>query len=133
MSVGTVTGRNSLRSDLNRIMPGQLGSIKMPVYVVPPPVDIPHSVHGFLNHWQPDGAIFVESELWPNMIYEVACQKITLNESSCERQKQLVRLPLALVNGRLSKHSFKRWQYLDPGRYLLGGLLSQFDCLIAQS
>ena len=32
------------------------------------PVDTPFAVRRFLNHWQPDMAIFIESELWPNLI-----------------------------------------------------------------
>ena len=32
------------------------------------PVDAPGAVHRFLEHWRPDAAIQVESELWPNLI-----------------------------------------------------------------
>ena len=33
-----------------------------------PPVDAPAWVSAFLDHWQPDLAVFTESELWPNLI-----------------------------------------------------------------
>jgi len=32
------------------------------------PVDLPGAVNRFLDHWRPDLAVFVESELWPNLI-----------------------------------------------------------------
>ncbi len=58
------------------------------------PLDISRFVRRFLNHWQPDLALFVESELWPNMMVEASARGI----------------PMILVNGRLSEHSFKRWR-----------------------
>ena len=32
------------------------------------PLDMPQFVGRFLNHWRPDLALFVESDLWPNLI-----------------------------------------------------------------
>ena len=32
------------------------------------PVDVPRAVKRFLDHWHPDLAIWVESELWPNLV-----------------------------------------------------------------
>ena len=32
------------------------------------PLDAPRFVQRFLDHWQPDLALFVESDLWPNLI-----------------------------------------------------------------
>jgi 3-deoxy-D-manno-octulosonic-acid transferase len=58
------------------------------------PLDVPRYAGRFIHHWQPDGAIFIESELWPNLIYEIA----------------LANIPLAFVNGRMSEKSFARWQ-----------------------
>src|SRR5690606_2793275 len=34
------------------------------------PVDAPGAVRAFLDHWRPAAAVFVESELWPNLILE---------------------------------------------------------------
>ena len=34
------------------------------------PVDAPGAVAAFLDHWRPSLAVFVESELWPNLILE---------------------------------------------------------------
>ena len=58
------------------------------------PVDRPSYVERFLNHWRPDGAIFLESEFWPNMILETRHRNV----------------PMALVNGRISPKSFDRWK-----------------------
>ena len=58
------------------------------------PLDVPSYVKSFLDHWRPDLGVFVESEIWPNLILESAKQKI----------------PLALVNARMSKRSFRRWR-----------------------
>ena len=56
------------------------------------PVDILHYVQRFLKHWKPDLAIFVESEIWPNLI--------TQTSKNC---------PLIMVNGHISSQSFKKW------------------------
>jgi 3-deoxy-D-manno-octulosonic-acid transferase len=76
------------------------------------PLDAPAFVSRFLDHWRPDIAIFVESDLWPNMIME-----------SNDRG-----IPLILVNGRLSERSFHRWRQV-PGT--IAGLLGRFSlCLV---
>lgn len=33
------------------------------------PADVPVAVAGFLDHWRPALGIFVESELWPNLVF----------------------------------------------------------------
>lgn len=58
------------------------------------PVDVRRWVRRFLAHWRPDLALFVESEIWPNLVTETT-------RGGC---------PLLLVNGRLSGRSFARWQ-----------------------
>jgi 3-deoxy-D-manno-octulosonic-acid transferase len=58
------------------------------------PLDVPAWAARFLDHWRPDGAAFVESELWPNLIAVARARRI----------------PLALLNGRLSERSFSRWR-----------------------
>jgi 3-deoxy-D-manno-octulosonic-acid transferase len=60
------------------------------------PYDAPAFVARFLDHWRPNLALFVESDLWPNMIL-----------ASAERG-----VPLIIVNGRLSERSFKRWSHM---------------------
>lgn len=78
------------------------------------PLDTPSFVKRFLDHWRPDLALFVESDLWPNMILTSAARKI----------------PLILVNGRVSERSFKRWQRFPS---TIGALLNCFDLCLAQS
>lgn len=78
------------------------------------PLDHPGAVRRFLDHWRPCLAIFVESELWPNLIFATARRNI----------------PLALVNGRLSSRSFAGWRR-RPG--LIRPLLGAFAVILAQS
>ena len=33
------------------------------------PADVPAAVAGFLDHWRPALGVFVESELWPNLVF----------------------------------------------------------------
>jgi len=58
------------------------------------PLDIAPCIDRFLGHWQPELAIFVESELWPTTIGRLSNAGI----------------PQVLVNARLSERSFKGWQ-----------------------
>jgi len=57
------------------------------------PVDHPAYVGRFLDHWKPDLALWIESEIWPNLILESAARDI----------------PMALVNARMSDRSFGNW------------------------
>ena len=77
-------------------------------------LDAPRFVKRFFDHWRPDLALFVESDLWPNLIMTSAGRGI----------------PLILVNGRLSESSFKRWRFM-PGT--INALLRCFDLCLAQS
>jgi 3-deoxy-D-manno-octulosonic-acid transferase len=78
------------------------------------PLDAPQFVGRFLDHWRPDLALFVESDLWPNLILTCA-----------ERE-----IPMILVNGRVSERSFKRWRFLPQA---IAALLARFDLCLAQS
>ncbi|MFA7457616.1 MAG: glycosyltransferase N-terminal domain-containing protein, partial [Micavibrio sp.] len=59
------------------------------------PVDHPLWVERFLNHWKPDLAFWMESELWPNML-------LALKKRGT---------PAVLLNARMSNTSFNRWRY----------------------
>ena len=78
------------------------------------PLDAPRFVYRFLSHWKPDLGIFVESDLWPNLI--IASAK--------------ARIPLLLVNGRMSEDSFKAWRSL---KRTAAAILGKFDVCLAQS
>src|SRR5262249_28899600 len=78
------------------------------------PLDNQDYVRRFLAHWRPDLAIFVESEIWPNLVIETSA----------------LHIPLVLVNGRMSFRSFRRWRD-RPG--LSGPLFSAFNLVLAQN
>lgn len=77
------------------------------------PVDTPAATARFLAYWKPDAALFVESELWPNLLYRAAGQGVKL----------------ALVNGRMSERSFRGW---SRAKSVASSLLSLFDICLMQ-
>ncbi len=103
LTTGTVT---SARLAAERLPAGALHQFV--------PLDVPGWVARFLAHWRPDAAVFLESEIWPNLLG--AC-----DERGIQR---------FLVNGRLSAASTRNWKRA-PGtaRRLLGG----FAAIHAQS
>ena len=69
------------------------------------PLDVPAWGARFLDHWRPDAAAFVESEIWPNLLAGAARRGI----------------PLMLINARLSARSLARWQMAPrTARMILG-------------
>ena len=59
------------------------------------PFDLNFLTKHFINHWKPKLAIFVDSEIWPNMFNNLYKKKI----------------PLILLNARITKKSFNRWKF----------------------
>src|SRR5712672_3693496 len=78
------------------------------------PYDSPRYVARFLDHWQPSLALFIESDLWPNLILSSAAR----------------RLPMVLINGRMSHRSFPRWRRISG---TIEALLGRFEVCLAQS
>src|SRR3954471_17318325 len=78
------------------------------------PYDAPRYVERFLDHWRPSLALFIESDLWPNLILSSAAR----------------RLPMVLINGRMSHRSFPRWRRVAG---TISALLGRFDLCLAQS
>src|SRR5215472_12005597 len=78
------------------------------------PYDSPRFVARFLDHWRPSLALFIESDLWPNLILSSAAR----------------RLPMVLINGRMSQRSFPRWRRVGS---TISALLGTFDICLAQS
>ncbi len=77
------------------------------------PLDAPGAARRFLDHWRPATAVFVESELWPNLL-RIA-------------RRRGVRL--ALLGARVSDDSVQGWRRAPAAlRRLLGG----FDLILAQ-
>lgn len=58
------------------------------------PLDVPKWVNRFLDYWNPQLALFVESEFWPNLLISIKKRNI----------------PLILLNASISYKSFKRWK-----------------------
>ena len=58
------------------------------------PVDVSFLIKKFLKLWKPDIIFLVDSEIWPNLIINSKENKI----------------PIGLINARLSKKSFNRWR-----------------------
>ncbi|MGC5098465.1 3-deoxy-D-manno-octulosonic acid transferase, partial [Escherichia coli] len=42
------------------------------------PLDVPRWVARFLDHWRPDAAAFVESEIWPNTLAALRDRNVPL-------------------------------------------------------
>ncbi|HTZ69641.1 MAG TPA: 3-deoxy-D-manno-octulosonic acid transferase [Acetobacteraceae bacterium] len=78
------------------------------------PLDVPAWVGRFLDHWRPDAAAFLESELWPNML------------AGCRARA----IPVALLNARMSVRSATNWCNL---RGFAAELLGGFAWVEAQS
>jgi 3-deoxy-D-manno-octulosonic-acid transferase len=78
------------------------------------PLDVPRWVARFLDHWRPDAALWLESELWPNLLGALATRGI----------------PAALINARLTERSARRWE--SAGR-VFAPPLEAFALALAQS
>ena len=58
------------------------------------PLDNNFLVKRFINYWQPELAIFIDSEIWPNMF----------------RNLHIRDIPIIIMNARITKRSFNKWQ-----------------------
>ncbi|KAG6547626.1 hypothetical protein Mapa_011075 [Marchantia paleacea] len=76
------------------------------------PIDTPAAVDKFLTYWQPRAAIFMESELWPNLILATSIRGI----------------PLALLNAKMSPASHRRWS-LSPVKGLVKDMITRFTLI----
>jgi 3-deoxy-D-manno-octulosonic-acid transferase len=77
------------------------------------PIDTAVAVRGFLDHWRPDLAIWVESEFWPGLMTATA---------RCGT-------PMMLVNARISARSARRWGWV-PG--VASTLVRSFSRIVTQ-
>jgi 3-deoxy-D-manno-octulosonic-acid transferase len=78
------------------------------------PVDTPQAVRRFLQHWRPDLALWVESEFWPQLLW----------------QAQSARIPMLLINARISQQTYEGWKRW--GR-TIRSLLAGFETIYAGS
>jgi len=78
------------------------------------PIDCYLCVKLFLMKWQPKLAIYIESELWPNLINSTS-------NSGCD---------ILLINARISDTSFERWQKFPA---LINSIAQSVNQVIAQT
>jgi 3-deoxy-D-manno-octulosonic-acid transferase len=78
------------------------------------PLDTERLSGSFLEKWKPDLVCFVDSEIWPNFLFKIKEKKI----------------PLVLINGRITKKTFKKWILL---RNFAKKVFNNFDLCLACS
>ena len=78
------------------------------------PLDVNFLVKSFLNKWKPNLVIFIDSEIWPNLIFEIKKRKI----------------PIALINGRITKKTFNKWMLISK---FAKQIFNSFDLCLASS
>ena len=78
------------------------------------PIDNSYLVNKFLKYWSPSIAIFIDSEIWPNMLTKINIKSI----------------PLILLNGRINKKSFKKWKRIS---LTAKSLFNKFDLCLPSS
>jgi 3-deoxy-D-manno-octulosonic-acid transferase len=116
-----IEGLRALRPDLGLVVTsGTVASAEMMARRLPPgavhqfaPVDTPAAAARFIGHWCPDLCVFVESDLWPNLLDAARCHGART----------------ALLSARLSPGSLRGWGRAGAAaRRVLGG----FDLVMAQ-
>jgi 3-deoxy-D-manno-octulosonic-acid transferase len=78
------------------------------------PFDLLFSIKRFLNRGTPKGLLIIETEIWPNLIWQV--------------KKRAV--PVIIVNGRISDSTFKNYLTFS---FFMKSVFSHVDLVIAQS
>jgi len=77
------------------------------------PVDAPGAAARFLDHWRPDTALLVESELWPNLVLAAQARGVRL----------------ALVSARMTQKSADGWARAPSSAR---ALLHAFELILPQ-
>ena len=78
------------------------------------PIDTPYLAKRFIDNWKPSFVGFVDSEIWPNFIFEIKGRKI----------------PLILINARITKKTYLRWVLLKK---FSKKIFLSFDLCLASS
>ncbi|MBL6937834.1 MAG: 3-deoxy-D-manno-octulosonic acid transferase [Alphaproteobacteria bacterium] len=102
MTSGTVTSAELMQARLPK------GAVHQFV-----PIDTPSATRRFLAYWKPDAGLFVDSDLWPNLILGA----------------QALGTKLALVNARMSQRSYESWRW---AKKTARTMLAAFDVCLAQ-
>ncbi len=78
------------------------------------PIDTNLNTQNFLNYWQPSLSLFIDSEIWPNMLLNLKKREI----------------PIILLNGRITLKSFSRWKKF---KNFSNFIFSKFDLCLCSS
>lgn len=78
------------------------------------PIDFPGFTARLIRHFKPDAVFWFESEFWPNALNAFKKAKV----------------PLILLNGRISDKSFRRWKKLP---FMIKPMLECFSLTLGQS
>ena len=78
------------------------------------PLDSNFITKKFLNYWKPSAIFFIESEIWPNLIYNIYKKNI----------------PFGLINSRITKKSFKKWNKIH---FFSKSIFSKFNFCLTQN
>ena len=78
------------------------------------PIDNSFLTNKFIKYWKPSSVFFIDSEIWPNMIYNL-------------KKKQI---PIILLNGRITKKTFRKWKKVIN---FSKDIFSKFDLCLSSS
>ncbi len=78
------------------------------------PFDVNFLIKNFLNKWKPNLVVFIDSEIWPNLIFEIKKRKT----------------PMILINGRITKKTFNKWMLVSK---FAKKIFNSFDLCLASS
>ena len=78
------------------------------------PIDTNHNANKFLKYWDPSIAIFIDSEIWPNMLTNIKKKSISL----------------MLINARITKKSYKKWKFFSSSAKKI---FQNFDICLSSS
>lgn len=93
-----------------RVMAMQLPASAIHQFV---PIDTPGATRRFLEYWKPDVGLFVDSDLWPNLVLGAKARGVKL----------------AMVNARMSPKSYENWRHAPK---TAKAILSAFEICLAQ-
>jgi 3-deoxy-D-manno-octulosonic-acid transferase len=77
------------------------------------PVDTPAATMRFLDHWKPQVGLFVDSDIWPNLIVNARDRGVKL----------------ALINARMTERSFRNWRW---AKKTAAEIMSSYRACLAQ-
>ena len=78
------------------------------------PIDSNFYTKKFINYWKPSLSIFIESEIWPNIILNLKNKNI----------------PLILLNARITKKSYRKWKKIS---FFSRPIFEKFDTCLVQN